>query len=168
MRLVGQQRLGYATVEVRQTLSVYLKLMQTLGSSGNCQPIASLANERKGEDATNMVEQIIAYEFSDTAFVVGSDPVVCVIPFTALKSYMTLGELDDAFSGYASYRQAPWMKRYVGVWGRKNCQRLRRFLRERGADIVIHRERPLRLKLARYKTRRARKKVRNLKASTDH
>lgn len=109
-----------------------------------------------------MVHQIPAYEFSDTAFVVGSDQVVCVVPLSMLEDYMTLAELDEAFSGYASYRQAPWMKRYVGVWGRKNCQRLRRFLRERGADVVIHRERPSRLGLASYKTRGTRKKVRTL------
>lgn len=115
-----------------------------------------------------MVEQIIAYEFSDAAFVVGSDPVVCVAPLSALEAHMTLAELDEAFSGYASYRQAPWMKRYVGVWGRKNCQRLRRFLRERGADIVIYRERPSRLGLASYRTRGARIKVRTLTASGDH
>lgn len=89
-----------------------------------------------------MVQQIHAYEFPDTAFVVGSDPVVCVVPLFMLVRYMMVAELDDAFSGYASYRQAPWMKRYVGVWGRKNCHRLRRFLRERAANVVIDRERP--------------------------
>ena len=92
-----------------------------------------------------MAHQIPVYEFSDTAFVVGSDAVVCVVPLSLLGGYMTIAELDNAFSGHASYRQAPWMKRYVGVWGRKNCQRLRRFLRERGADVVIHKERPSRL-----------------------
>ena len=79
-----------------------------------------------------------------------------------MRLFLTLAEIDEAFSGYASYRQAPWMKRYVGVWGRKNCQRLRRFLRERGAEVVLSRERPRRLRLASYKTNGERKKVRLL------
>lgn len=68
-----------------------------------------------------MTAQIPAFEFFDAAFVVGSDPVVCVVPLAKLQAYMTLAELDHAFSGHASYRQAPWMKRYVGVWGRKTA-----------------------------------------------
>ena len=109
-----------------------------------------------------MAGQLPVYEFPETAFVVGSDPVVCIAPLSTMRLYMTVAEIDQAFSGYASYRQAPWMKRYVGVWGRKNCQRLRRFLRERGADVVLHRERPERLSIASYKTHGKRKKVRLL------
>ena len=75
---------------------------------------------------------------------------------------MLVAEIDEAFSGYASYRQVPWMKRYVGVWGRKNCQRLRRFLRERGAEVALQRERPERLRRASYKTHGKRNKTRLL------
>ena len=109
-----------------------------------------------------MAGQLPVYEFPETAFVVGSDPVVCIAPLSTMRLYMTVAEIDQAFSGYASYRQAPWMKRYVGVWGRKNCQRLRRFLRERGADVVLNRERTERLSIASYKTHGKRKKVRLL------
>ena len=93
-----------------------------------------------------MAQQVRVYEFSETAFIVGSDPRVCVAPLSAVLAFMTLAEIDEAFNGHASYRQAPWMKRYVGVWGRKNCQRLRRFLRERGAEVSLHRKRPNRLR----------------------
>lgn len=109
-----------------------------------------------------MPRQVHVYEFSEPAFVVGSDPVVCIAPLSMLRLYMSVAEIDEVFSGHASYRQAPWLKRYVGVWGRKNCQRLRRFLRERGADVALHRERPGRLRLASYKTHGKRKKVRLL------
>lgn len=109
-----------------------------------------------------MTKQLHVFQFSDTAFVTGSDPVVCIVPLCDMIPYMKLAELNAAFSGYASYRQAPWMKRYVGVWGRKNCQRLRRFLRERGADIALHRERPQFLKLTSYLTHGERKKIRLL------
>ncbi|MGN6817123.1 MAG: hypothetical protein ACTHJR_00455 [Sphingomonas sp.] len=114
-----------------------------------------------------MIGQIHAYEFPDTAFVTGSDAIACVVQLSALRDYMTLRELDDAFSGHASYRRAPWMNRYVGVWGRKNCQRLRRFLQERGAEVVLHRERPSRLGLTAYRTRMKREKVRVL-PTRDH
>ena len=115
-------------------------------------------------DCADMSRQIPTYEFIDGAFVVGSDPIVCVVPLAMLDGLMTVAEMDEAFSGHASYRQAPWMRRYVGVWGRKNCQRLRRFLRERGADVVIHRERPPHLGLGNYKTAGTRKRVRSLDA----
>ena len=109
-----------------------------------------------------MAQQVPVYEFSEAAFVVGSDPVVCIVKLSDVRRYMTLAEIDRAFSGYASYRQGPWMRRYVGVWGRKNCQRLRRFLRERGAEVALHRERPDHLRLTSYLTRGKRSRVRSL------
>jgi hypothetical protein len=109
-----------------------------------------------------MVHRITAYEFSDTAFVVGSDAVVCIARLSDVQAIMSLDELDTAISGYASYRQVPWMGRFVGVWGRKNCQRLRRFLRERGAEVELVKERPSRLRLTSYTTKGTRAKVRSV------
>lgn len=109
-----------------------------------------------------MKQQVRAYEFAEPAFVVGSDPIVCIVPLSDVLPHMTISEIDNAFSGYVSYRQAPWMKRYVGVWGRKNCKRLRRYLRERGADIALQRQRPPYLRLTSYVTRGERKKIRSL------
>src|SRR5687768_12096007 len=106
-----------------------------------------------------MARLIHVFEFPEPTFVVGSDALVCIAPLSSVRPYMTLAEIDEAFSGYASYRQAPWMMRYVGVWGRKNCQRFRRFLRERGADIAIQRERPTYLRLTSYVTHGTRNKV---------
>lgn len=115
-----------------------------------------------------MTAGVTAYEFVEAAFVVGSDPVVCVVRKSELRPFMSVREIDAAFSGYASYRQTPWMKRYVGVWGRKNCQRFRRFLRERGADLTVLRERPLHLHLTSYMTRGKRAKVRSLDPSPQY
>jgi hypothetical protein len=109
-----------------------------------------------------MALQVPVYEFSEAAFVAGSDPLVCIAKLSDVRPYMTLAEIDRAFSGYASYRQAPWMRRYVGVWGRKNCQRFRRFLHERGADVALYRERPDHLRLSSYMTRGKRSRVRSL------
>lgn len=113
-----------------------------------------------------MAQQVYVYEFPETTFVAGSDALTCIAPLSAVLPFMTLAEIDEAFSGYASYRQAPWMARYVGVWGRKNCQRFRRFLRERGADISIRRDRPSHLRLTSYVTYGKRTKVRLLSQLT--
>ena len=112
-----------------------------------------------------MAARIRAYEFTDTVFVVGSDPIVCVVAVSDLRRYLSITELNSAFSGFASYRSLPWLRRYVGVWGKKNCQRLRRFLRERGADVVIAYERPARLRLISYRTQEARRRVRSLRSN---
>ena len=133
---------------------------RALGANARFRPIADI---RAPVNDGGMAQQVRVYEFPETAFVVGSDPLVCIAPLSAVLAYITLAEIDEAFSGYASYRQAPWMKRYVGVWGRNNCQRLRRFLRERGAAVSLHRERPDRLRLTSYMTHGERKKVRSLK-----
>ena len=109
-----------------------------------------------------MAKAVHLFEFTESAFVVGSDAVVCIAPLSTVLPFMTLAELDEAFSGYASYRQAPWMKRYIGVWGRKNCQRFRRFLRERGADVALRQERPNYLRLTSWVTHGKRNKVRLL------
>ena len=109
-----------------------------------------------------MAHRITTYEFAESAYVAGSDPVVCIARLSQLKAVISLQEIDAAFSGYTSYRQAPWMRRFVGVWGRKNCQRLRRFLRERGAEVELLKERPPSLRLSHYMTRGTRAKVRSL------
>lgn len=109
-----------------------------------------------------MAEQVPTYEFTDAGFVLGSDAVVCIAPLESVLPYMTLDEIGQAFSGYASYQQAPRLTRYVGVWGGRNCRRLRRFLRERGADLVLHRKRPARLRLTTYRTGRQRARIRLL------
>ena len=108
-----------------------------------------------------MTYQITVYEFTDPSFA-ASEAVVCVARLSELKSVLSLNEINEAFSGYATYWQTPWMTRFVGVWGRKNCQRLRRFIRERGADITVLHERPLRLRLAFFGTKNSRAKIRSL------
>jgi hypothetical protein len=125
-------------------------------------PLRPIARDRLLVDYPAVAKQVYVFEFRETAFVVGSDPVVCIATLLDIRPYMTTDEIDRAFSGYATYRQAPWMTRYVGVWGRKNCQRFRRFLRERGAVIVLQRQRPDHLRLTSYTTRGERRRVRSL------
>ena len=112
-----------------------------------------------------MGNRVHTYEFADRSFLVGSEAVVCIARVAELRPFMTVSEIDAAFSGYASYRQLPWLMRYVGVWGRKNCARFRRFVRERGGEVVASSERPKGLRLAMWKTHGERAKVRSMPQS---
>ncbi len=69
--------------------------------------------------------------------------------------------IDKAFSGYVSYHQPLW-KLYLGVWGKRNGSRFRRFLRERGAEVILHHEEPPLLTRTASVTREERARVRKL------
>ncbi|APR53567.1 hypothetical protein CA223_21545 [Sphingomonas koreensis] len=45
-----------------------------------------------------MRNQVHAFEFSDAAFVVDSDRLVCLVRLSMLPGYITPAELDDAFT----------------------------------------------------------------------
>lgn len=111
-----------------------------------------------------MSKRVHTFAFIDPSFVVGSEPIVCVARVAELRQFITIGEIDAAFSGYASYRRLPWLTRYVGVWGRKNCARFRRFIRQRGGEVIATSERPTALRLAMWKTHGKGAKVRSLPA----
>ena len=106
-----------------------------------------------------MTEAVTAYTFRDPTFAQSGDTIVCVVDAAASARFMSIAEVADAFSGYALYTRG-LLKGYVGVWGRRNCKRLRRFLQERGAEIILHRGRPVNLRLTRWVTRAERKRVR--------
>lgn len=54
---------------------------------------------------------------------------------------MSKDEVAKAFGGCPIYRRSIW-RTYVSVWGERNGSRMRRFLRERGAELNIHKEAP--------------------------
>jgi hypothetical protein len=113
------------------------------------------------------------YVFRDPHFSPCGDTVVCVAEQRRLEQFMTKKEVAHAFSGCATYRRwdagrswlLRWLRRnYVGVWGKKNTARFRRFLRERGAALVIHRSAPSHIRLAYFCTENERRRVRDLSA----
>lgn len=101
------------------------------------------------------------YSFRDSAFSPGGDTHVCVVEREALSALMSQKEVAAAFSGHVVYRRGLFT-RYVGVWGRRNGKRLRRFLTERGATISIVRTRPTGARIAVFETRGKRERVRDI------
>ena len=108
-----------------------------------------------------MTEAVTAYTFRDPTFAPSGDTIVCVVDATTSARFMSSAEVAEAFSGYALYKRG-LLKGYIGVWGRRNSKRLRRFLQERGAEIVLHRSRPDDLRLSRWVTRNERSRIRSL------
>lgn len=102
---------------------------------------------------------LTAYAFRDSNFSPDGDTHVCVVERRALSKFITVRELHRAFSGAVFYRRGLWTC-YVGVWGRRNGKRLRRFLQERGASVVIERGKPDRARLALRSTQKVRANVR--------
>jgi hypothetical protein len=107
------------------------------------------------------MKPLTAYSFRDPTFSPDGDTLVCVVERGALSKFMGVRELHRAFSGTVFYRRGLWSC-YVGVWGRRNGKRLRRFLEERGATVVIERSKPARAHLSLWSTQSVRAKIRQL------
>jgi hypothetical protein len=124
-----------------------------------------------------MADTLSVYVFRDPHFAPDGDTLVCVTERAKMERFIGKREVAWAFSGHAVYRPKGrtksgilsflsallWRRHtYVGVWGRKNASRFRRFLRERGAEIEIHHHAPLDIRLAYWTTANERRKVRSL------
>lgn len=92
-----------------------------------------------------------------------------------MERFIPKDEVSRAFSGHAVYRRGNAngllslvgalirrKRTYVGVWGKRNTARFRRFLQERGAHLTIHRHAPPDLRLAYWATANERRRVRSL------
>ncbi|WP_425064263.1 hypothetical protein [Reyranella sp.] len=66
------------------------------------------------------------------------------------------GRWRDLFGGGAIY-EAEMERAFIGVWGTRNAARLRRFLRERGADLTIRHDRPIGLRLRQWNATQGRR-----------
>jgi hypothetical protein len=104
---------------------------------------------------------LTVYSFRDWAFSPRGDTHVCIVEREALKAFMSPKEISAAFSGHVVYRRGVFA-RYVGVWGRRNGKRLRRFLSERGATVAIVRCRPTGARIAIFETRATRERIRDI------
>jgi hypothetical protein len=84
-----------------------------------------------------MAEIVDVYVFRSAAGW-GANTNVCV---AAINRLVTPNEIDTIFFGHVRYRNASG-EELIGVWGARNAARLRRMLKERGAQIVVHHEPP--------------------------
>jgi hypothetical protein len=110
------------------------------------------------------MSELDVYVFRDPTFSPDGNTQVCAVPSRAMKRFMSKKEVLRAFGGCAVYRRPLWTT-FVGVWGDRNGSRLRRFLRERGAELTIHKERPGNLRLLYWTTKKERPKVKSLSQS---
>ena len=108
-----------------------------------------------------MPELLDVYVFRDSHFAPDGNTVMCIAPRRAMERFMSKHEVSKAFGGCAVYRRSLWTT-YVGVWGDRNGSRFRRFLRERGSELAIHKEAPANARLLWWVTKRQRPKVRSL------
>ncbi|HEU0097142.1 MAG TPA: hypothetical protein VFQ67_00070 [Allosphingosinicella sp.] len=81
------------------------------------------------------------YLFRSHVFAHNRDSVVCVGPTAEIEALLGRGFVQAEFGGAVFYRDDR-ERELIGVWGRRKASRLRRLLREKGAEIVVHRASP--------------------------
>ena len=88
------------------------------------------------------------YEFTSSWYTDGrSERITCQGPRSFVQRYIPLSEFARLFGGHVLSENAS-KRQFLGVWGRRTCQRFRRILRERGAEFTISQEAPsLRLRV---------------------
>lgn len=91
------------------------------------------------------------YAFRSSAFARNRDSVVCIGVRKQLEGLLGTGVLSATFFGYALYRDHNETE-YIGVWGARNASKLRRLLRERGAQVTTHRGSPPKVRLHHFVT----------------
>jgi hypothetical protein len=123
---------------------------------------AGLALSDSGRQAA---AAIVVYLFRDHTFA-HSGAIVCVAERPAVEAVLGCARLEELFQGRAVYTNDAIKQDYLGVWGNRNAARLRRFLRECGADVTIVRGRPADVRLRYFSHDRRAKlkkpKLRNL------
>lgn len=89
---------------------------------------------------------IVLYETPMPSDVISRTPALTVRGARdGIERFLTLAEFQDLFGGYIIWSRSNHPSEEIpgealGVWGRRNCERLRRVLRERGAVVENRRE----------------------------
>jgi hypothetical protein len=104
--------------------------------------------------------RIDAYIFRDH-FGHGQAAIVCIVPRLTANALLGPDWATKLFGGCAVYSD-PDGQDFVGVWGARNTPRFRRFLKERGAALLIQEHRPVHLTRRFFSTGGRRPKVRML------
>ena len=98
---------------------------------------------------------MVLYEYRTSWYQDGRLPVVVVDGERSfVEAYIAAAELAQLFGGWIRSVDPKTGKQFLGVWGQRNGKRLRRLLRERGAQWVICRESPPRQILGLNRTKK--------------
>src|ERR1700722_10205351 len=85
-----------------------------------------------------MSSSLHVYMFRDDHFAPAGNTLACVGEKAKIELRLGDGQVETLFTGAAVYISDATKQDYLGVWGARNASRLRRLLRERGAELVIH------------------------------
>jgi len=78
------------------------------------------------------------YVFRGGPFAPDGNTMVCVGERGGVEAHLGYGQVQTLFRGAAVYTDEATKQDYLGVWGSRNASRMRRLLREHGAELVIH------------------------------
>lgn len=92
------------------------------------------------------------YVFRDRHFAPAGDTVVCIGGRGSIEALLGNKPIPGLFTGQAVYTNDETNQDYVGVWGKREASRFRRLLRERGADLLVHRVPPPGVRLRHWET----------------
>ena len=82
------------------------------------------------------------FEFRQHFRIGQSSRVVCIASLDALGRVLAENDLAALFGGWIKYRGQTDGMKYLGVWGARNTRTMRRILREKGVEVVVHHIRP--------------------------
>lgn len=66
-----------------------------------------------------------------------SERFVCQGRKSFVEQFILQTEVADTFGGYILSLNTETNEEFLGVWGKRNCQRFRQILRERGAAFEL-------------------------------
>ena len=66
-----------------------------------------------------------------------SETFVCQGRKAFVEQFIRRREVSDVFNGFILSLNTETNEEFLGVWGKRNCQKFRRILRERGANFEL-------------------------------
>ncbi len=80
----------------------------------------------------------IIYEYESSFYTDGrSEKIVCQGRKSFVENFILQKEFDELFGGFILSGNVESGEEFLGVWGKRKCQRMRRILRERGAEFKL-------------------------------
>jgi hypothetical protein len=78
------------------------------------------------------------YEYESNFYSDGrSERIVCQGRKSFVENFLLQKEFQELFGGFILSGNVETGEEFLGVWGKRKCQRFRRILRERGAEFKL-------------------------------